>query len=164
MLIVQINKARRTPRSPPESSPFRTRTTSPSKKINTFSRRFSPSLWGSKGEGGSGLNFTGKFGARAARQASGTPASHSSAARGTPPFSLLALHAAWPRGAWETAWKTPQGWGGRETQRRRGGVMVVGGVILDGKKRVKLDQPARHPAGSGSEEPEGKCRSGRRPR
>ncbi|XP_033623107.1 uncharacterized protein LOC117287290 isoform X2 [Fukomys damarensis] len=36
-----------------------------------------------------------------------------------------------------------------------------GGRYLDGKKKVKLDQPARHPAGSGGEKPEGKCRSGR---
>lgn len=43
---------------------------------------------------------------------------------------------------------------------------MVGGDSLTEKKKkkkVKLDQPARHPAGSGGEEPEGKCRSGRRP-
>lgn len=35
---------------------------------------------------------------------------------------------------------------------------------MDGKKKkVKLGQPARHPAGSGGEEPQGKCRSGHRP-
>lgn len=42
--------------------------------------------------------------------------------------------------------------------------MVVGGdTLTKKKKKVKLDLPARHPAGSGGEEPEGKCRSGHRP-
>lgn len=155
---LQINKARRTPRSPPENGPFRARTTSPGQKINTFlSRPSSPSLRGSGGAGAR-AELQGERGAPETPAPPPPPAS--SAAGATPPPSLPGRGPQpGARGARTRPSAAPgagEGGSGRRAPGRRG-------CYFDGKKKkVKLDQPARHPAGSGGEEPEGKCRSGRR--
>lgn len=95
--ILQINKARRTPHAPPESSPFRARTTSPSQKINTFlSRRLCPSPRGSEGEGSSGRTSGVDWGwSREAGAWDARP--HPARQPGEHPHSpSLASHAAWP--------------------------------------------------------------------
>lgn len=129
---LQINKARSTPRSPPESSPFRARTTSPSKKINTFfSRRFSPLSSGeAKGRGARGR--TSRVNLEPARQAPGTPASHRPAAGGAPPFSLAGFcmllgHAGLSR---QPERLPKAGEEGREEAAESGGGGGGGGVIL----------------------------------
>lgn len=76
-----------------------------------------------------GPNFMGKFGARAARQAPGTPASHTPQLEEHPHSPSLALHAAWPRGARRQPERLPKASeDGRE--RPRGAEVVVVGVIV----------------------------------
>lgn len=121
----------------------------PVRKLTHSSRGGSaPGSRDAKGRG-LGRDFGGKFGAKAAWQEPGMPAPCSLAAEEQPPPNSAspALHA-----AGHTRRGSPRLPKAVEDRREAAWPAEVGVIYFDGKK-VKLDQPARHPAGSGGEEP-----------